>query len=113
MTRPLVIYVDVDDTFVRSFGSKRIPMTSTLNRIKELHAEGAELYCWSSGGSVYARESAAEFGVEDCFTGFLPKPNILIDDVKLAAWHELDELHPNKAANVTRADLEKLLGREV
>ncbi len=109
MTRPLVIYVDVDDTFVRSFGSKRIPMTSTIERIKALHAEGAELYCWSSGGSLYAQESAAEFGVEECFTGFLPKPNILIDDVKLAKWHELAELHPNKATSVTRLDLETLI----
>ena len=111
MTRPLVVFVDVDDTFVRSLGNTRIPIPNTINRIKELHAEGVELYCWSSGGGMYARESAEEFGIADCFLGFLPKPNVLIDDVKLADWHELAELHPNEVADITRSDLNNLLGR--
>lgn len=39
MSRPLVLFVDIDDTLVRSFGSKRIPMTPVIERIRALHAE--------------------------------------------------------------------------
>lgn len=35
----------------------------------------------SSGGSAYAQRSAEELGIVDCFTAFLPKPQLLIDDV--------------------------------
>lgn len=97
MTRPLVVYVDVDDTLVRSFGSKRIAMRAVIDRVRSLHAEGAVLFCWSSGGGEYARESAIELGLEDCFAGFLPKPHVAIDDVRLEDWRELVQLHPNEA----------------
>ncbi len=52
MTRgaPRVIHVDVDDTLVRSFGSKRIPMGAMVAQVRALHASGATLYCWSTGG---------------------------------------------------------------
>ena len=63
MNRSLCIYVDVDDTFVRSAGSKRIPIPSVIRHVIELHGHGALLYCWSSGGADYARLSAEEFGI--------------------------------------------------
>lgn len=47
---PKVAYIDVDDTLVRSAGTKRIPMIEVVRHIKALKAEGWELYCWSSGG---------------------------------------------------------------
>ena len=86
--KPLVAYVDVDDTLVRSFGSKRIPMTEMVNHVRELHRDGIVLYAWSSGGGDYARHAARELGVEDCFAAFLPKPNI-IDDQSPAQWRRL------------------------
>ena len=46
---PLVIYVDVDDTFVRSYGTKRIPIPAVIKHIRSLWQQGAELYCCSSG----------------------------------------------------------------
>ncbi len=52
---PFIIYVDVDDTFVRSHGTKRIPIPIVIEHIKSLKAQGANLYCWSSGGSEYAK----------------------------------------------------------
>jgi len=55
--RPVVIFVDVDDTFVRSYGTKRIPMPAVIHHIRSLFDQGAELYCWSSGGAEYARDS--------------------------------------------------------
>jgi hypothetical protein len=100
------IFVDVDDTLVRSFGSKRIPMASMVELVKQLKQKGATMYCWSSGGADYARSSAQELGLEDCFLGFLPKPNILLDDVKFSKWR-VTELHPNECISMG----EDLLGK--
>jgi predicted HAD superfamily phosphohydrolase YqeG len=99
-----VIYVDIDDTLVRSFGSKRIPMTDTLAFVRALHREGATLYCWSSGGAAYARSAAEELGVAGCFVAFLPKPQLLIDDVEIGKW-QLTELHPNECRSAVAADI--------
>lgn len=96
----LVIYVDVDDTLIRSFGSKRIVMASTVAHVRALHAAGATLYCWSSGGSDYARDSAVECGIADCFVAFLPKPHVMIDDQAPADWRGLVVAHPNEAAGL-------------
>ena len=109
MSRPLIIYVDVDDTLVRSFGSKRIVMSAVVQRVRELHAEGAVLYCWSSGGGEYARESAIELGLETCFEGFLPKPHVAIDDVRLEDWRELVQLHPNEAPSKSTSEIRRTL----
>ena len=84
--KPPIIYVDVDDTFVRNVGTKRIPMPATLLQIRALYEQGATLYCWSS--------SAREFGVEDCFVAFLPKPQILIDAQNFGDWRDLKWIHP-------------------
>ncbi len=99
----MVIYVDVDDTFVRSYGTKRIPIPSVILHIRALHEQGAELYCWSSGGAEYARASAAEFGLADCFTAFLPKPDILLDDQNVADWRRLRQVHPNECGALVDA----------
>lgn len=101
---PPVIYVDVDDTLVRSFGSKRIPMRATVELVRALKARGAALYCWSTGGAEYARAAAKDLGVADCFVAFLPKPQMLIDDVAFAQW-KLTELHPTECASMTADEL--------
>ncbi len=93
-SRPLVVYVDVDDTFVRNVGTKRIPIVRVIEHVKKLHAQGAVLYCWSSGGGEYAQASAAEFGIENCFMAFMPKPNVLLDDQAVADWRLCMEVHP-------------------
>lgn len=41
---------------------------------------------YDSGGSAYAQRSAEELGVADCFTGFLPMPQLHIDDVATSKW---------------------------
>lgn len=61
MTKPFYVYVDVDETFVRNYGAKRIPMPPVINHIRELKEQGATMYCWSSGGALYAEDSAKEF----------------------------------------------------
>jgi len=70
-----VVYVDVDDTLVRSAGTKRIRIPSAIERVRALHREGAILYLWSTGGADYAKSTAVELGIENLFSGFLPKPN--------------------------------------
>jgi Protein of unknown function (DUF705) len=90
----MVIFVDVDDTIVRSFGSKRIPIPAVIAAIRQLRERGEILYCWSRGGAKYAEESAIEFGIADCFVSYLPKPDVTIDDQALSNWHHLREVHP-------------------
>ena len=89
-----VAFVDVDDTLVRSVGPKRIPMTSVIAHVRSLKERGADLYCWSSGGAAYARQSARELGIEDCFTAFLPKPHVIIDDQQVSDWRTCTHLYP-------------------
>jgi len=96
MMPPPIIYIDVDDTFVRSIGAKRIPMPNVLRHIRELKEQGATLYCWSSGGGEYARQSAQEFGVADCFEAFLPKPHFIVDDQEPRDWRGFRVVHPSE-----------------
>ena len=91
----MIIYVDVDDTLVRSFGSKQIAMSATQEYVRKLHAAGATLYCWSSGGAEYAKNYAEKAGLADCFIAYLPKPQVLLDDMLIQDW-ELLQLHPNQ-----------------
>lgn len=90
----MIVFVDVDDTLVRSAGTKRIPMPATLQRVRELHAEGATLYLWSSGGAEYARASAEELGISDLVVGFLPKPTLMIDDQPVSDWRTCTHEYP-------------------
>ncbi len=109
MNQPLIIYVDVDDTLVRSVGTKRIPMPAVVTKVKALAAEGAVLYAWSSGGAEYARESAQELGIVQCFVMFLPKPHVVIDDQEPSEWRRFLHVYPTDAASKTLSDFEKAL----
>jgi hypothetical protein len=110
MARPLVVFIDVDDTLVRSVGEKRIPMPRVVEHVRSLHASGAELYLWSTGGSTYARETATELGVGDCFVGFLPKPEVLIDDQLVTDWNRLLQIGPLEAGSASVDDYVARLG---
>ncbi len=94
-----VVFVDVDDTLVRSVGTKRIPMTAVVARVRELHAAGVALYLWSSGGAEYARASAAELGIAQCFVAFLPKPDVYLDDQAVHEWRYCQHVLPGNAAD--------------
>ena len=82
----MVVYVDVDDTLVRWAGSKCIPRTLIIDRIKERAANGDRLFLWSRAGDVAARRVAEDLGIEGLFEAFLPKPDLLIDDEPLGEW---------------------------
>ena len=93
--RKLVFYVDVDDTLVRYAGSKRMPIPSVIAHVRQLSSdERAVLYCWSTNGAEYAQSIAKDLGIEGCFAGFLPKPNVMIDDQEIGAWKRLITVHP-------------------
>ena len=93
-TRELVVYVDVDDTLVRSMSHKRIPIPKVVEHVRTLADSGATLYCWSSGGADYAKKSVEKLGISDCFSGFLPKPNVFLDDQSPESWHGSVHVHP-------------------
>ena len=101
---PKVVFVDVDDTLVRSFGSKRIPIGSVIAHVRELHRCGFELYCWSSGGADYARRSAEELDLVECFVAFLPKPAVMIDDQHPSEWSNMTWVHTNEAGSRSPGD---------
>lgn len=101
MSKPFCVYVDVDETFVRNYGASRVPIPSVIEHIRQLKDSGAELYCWSSGGAEYAQSSAEEFGIDDCFRGFLPKPKVVIDDQNFSSWRNLLQVHPNECPGNT------------
>ena len=109
---PVYVYVDVDDTFVRTSSSKRIPIPSAIHHVRELHQQGAILYCWSSGGADYARESAEEFGISACFVAFLPKPNVLLDDQTLAQWRRFIVVHPSACSTHSLTDYRRRLSED-
>lgn len=95
--RPLVIFVDVDDTLIRTYGSTRMPIGRAVDYVRRMHAEGHTLYCWSRGGADYAREIAESLGLAACFVACLPKPDRVLDDrmEDLLAYCEF--VHPNQA----------------
>jgi hydroxymethylpyrimidine pyrophosphatase-like HAD family hydrolase len=94
-----IIYFDIDDTLVRSFGTKRIPMPSVIEAVRRLKAEGATLFMWSSGGSEYCKRTAEELGVTDCFEDFLPKPTAYVDDQPVHEWKLCKHLYPSQVEN--------------
>ena len=97
--RSRVFFIDVDDTLIRSVGTKRIPMPNVISKVKTLFAEGAILYLWSSGGAEYAHASAVELNIKDCFVGFLPKPEVYIDDQAIHDWRFYQHVLPNNIAD--------------
>lgn len=109
--QPFVVYVDVDDTLVRSFGSKRIPLPEVIAHVRQLKDAGAVLYCWSTGGAEYARNSAKEFNLEDCFEAYLPKPHVYIDDQELSDWRRCLWISPSNCQGISLAEYsQRVLG---
>ena len=94
----LVIFVDVDDTLVRTVGTKHIPIVPTIRHIRQLKADGVQLFCWSAGGAEYAKQMASNLGILDCFAAFIPKPHVMIDDQAPGEWKRTLLIHPATCA---------------
>lgn len=82
----MIVYIDVDDTLVRWAGSKCIPRTLVIDKVKERAANGDQLYLWSRAGGEHARAVAEDLGIADLFLAILPKPEHLIDDEPMTEW---------------------------
>jgi hypothetical protein len=106
--RRLVVYVDVDETLIRSAGTKRMPIPSVVAHVKELAKANTELYCWSTAGAEYERSTARELGIEALFVAFLPKPNVLIDDQDIGTWKRFTVVHPLSILDTVEAYLAML-----
>lgn len=106
---PLTVFVDVDDTLVRSFGSKRMPITRVVEHVRALHADGAVLFAWSSGGAEYARRSAEELGLAAVFAGYLPKPDVILDDVPVERWRRCVQVHPSECSGRTGGEYRAMI----
>jgi predicted HAD superfamily phosphohydrolase YqeG len=98
--RAEIVFVDVDETLVRLSGMKRTPMAPVVDRVKDLKLSGATLYCWSTAGAEYARVTAIELGIADCFVAYLPKPTIILDDQAPAEWRHCRHVHPFNVASI-------------
>lgn len=110
---PLIVYIDVDDTLIRTAGSKRIPVSGMIEHVRSLAEQGATLYCWSSDGGDYAREVASELGLAELFVAFLPKPQVIIDDQKVMSWRRLIEVHPGRCSAMSTERYRKAVTGEV
>jgi len=62
------------------------------------------LFCWGTGGASYTRSAADELGLGDCFEGFLPKPQILLDDVAFGR-RNVAELHLSECSSLTASEV--------
>jgi hypothetical protein len=109
MKEPLFVYVDVDDTLVKKGpNGEEEPIPKVVEHVCELHRGGALLYCWSTGGEDHARAAAQKLGIEQCFTGFLHKPQIFIDDQRAEEWPHFLHVSPERLGSMEeyRAEVE-------
>lgn len=82
----MIVYVDVDDTLVRWYGTKCIPRVSVIEKLKARAQAGDRLFLWSRAGDEQARKVAEDLGLTELFEAILPKPEHIIDDEPLAEW---------------------------
>jgi hypothetical protein len=89
-------FIDIDDTMIRSIGTKRIPITDTIKFIKNIDTKIDSIYLWSRGGAEYTKEIADSLGIAHLISGFLPKPDVMIDDQRISDWAHLKQLYPTE-----------------
>ncbi len=74
-------------------------MPAVIAQVRRLKETGAVLYLWSSGGADYARATAEELNITNCFIGFLPKPNVMVDDQPVHQWRDFQHIYPAQASD--------------
>lgn len=92
----MIYYVDVDDTLVCTSGGKTFPIPATVAWIKALNYKEHQVFLWSRGGAEYAKNTAVRLGIDQLMSGFLPKPDIMVDDQNISEWTHMKTLHPNE-----------------
>ena len=90
-----IVYVDVDDTLVRSAGNRASPDDNRHSRGQTFEGRRELLcICGVPAAQDYARKSAVELEIADCFAGYLPKPNVIIDDQPVEQWRGTRHIYP-------------------
>ena len=99
LERKRTIYIDVDDTLIRSAGKTQIPMPASVEYVRRMHAAGHALYCWSRGGREHAYNVSTSLDIAECFEEFLPKPDVCLDDRGDKLLDYCQVILPSNAAN--------------
>jgi len=88
------VFVDVDDTLVRSVGSKIIPLPKVIDKVRLLAARGYRIFVWSSGGATYSERISKDLGIAGIVSGYFCKPAFVIDDQPVENWPATRMIHP-------------------
>lgn len=78
----MIFYVDVDDTII---DHNDLPIQHVIDFLEVAKGYGCVLYLCSQGGEDYCREIAEKLGITSWFRGFLPKPDVWIDDIEITS----------------------------
>ena len=89
------VFVDVESSFREGVRGR------VLEYLRSLDLEAWELFGWSEHGSEAARVHSVEAGVEGLFSGFLPKPNVLLDEHGLGEWPDVRVQSPELLGEYT------------
>jgi hypothetical protein len=96
-------YIDVDGTLERKILGIEVPLKNVAQGLQLLKREGALVFLWSTGGVQHARKAAREAKIEKYVDGYLPKPNVYVDDKPVAKWKDCERWKPRKLAKVAGA----------
>lgn len=100
----MIYYIDIDDTLIRTVGSKAIPMVRTIEFINSINQSNDSIYLWSRGGAEYCRQIAEKLNITSNIKGYLPKPDVLIDDCDISQWNFMTVIHPNSIPATQQGD---------
>lgn len=69
--------------------------------MRALKQSGARLFLWSTAGAEYARSTAGELGLVECFEGFLPKPSAVVDGQPIAEGRDFLQFLPGQEVTLS------------
>ncbi|HSS29218.1 MAG TPA: hypothetical protein VLL50_14820 [Usitatibacter sp.] len=97
-----VFFVDVDGTLERKILGIEVPLKNVCEGVRLLKRQGALVYLWSTGGASHARKAAREAKIEKLVDGFLPKPNVYVDDEPVRDWKDCERWKPKKLSRLAK-----------
>ena len=78
----ITVFIDIDGTITPDCGHTIFPLA--IETIQEL-SEKSNIFIWSAGGFNYCEEIVNKLNLEEFICGFMPKPEIVIDDLPMFA----------------------------
>lgn len=91
------IYIDIDETI--TFDEGKSFVEKAIFFIKK-YSDKANIIIWSQGGYDYANTIVDKANIRDYIVAVLPKPDIIIDDLKFSqftsefypSWEKIDRI---------------------